>query len=249
MGDEHDKIRDIIRLRGQRPLDLAGQTTALIVVDVQRNFVDSELPFLRTAEHLSPGVTAGYRRRLETTVLPTIGRLVDRFRTLGLPIAFTGTGTPRGDGSDLPAWLQSFDEISLSLLGEAMWPAPRDRSWAIEPVVPHDGEFVVNKTSSGAFATTELEHRLREAHVRSVVVTGLTTEVCVATTAREAADRGFDVVVVSDGCTALSDAMHEAALEAFALAFGAIRPAAAVLEALGQGRSATAGAVPAAGRR
>ena len=233
MRDEHEKVNDIIALRAQRPLHLAPEATALIVVDVQRNFVDPEQPFMRALERMSAGVTSGYRRRVADIVLPNIARLLESFRAAGAPIAYTATGTRRDDRTDLPGWLRGFDELAGSRLGEGTWPAVEEPSWRIAPsIAPADGDLVVNKTSAGAFATTDLERELRERGVGSVVVTGLTTDVCVSTTAREAADRDFETIVVSDACTTLSAAMHDAALGAFALAFGTVRPTAAVREAL-----------------
>jgi nicotinamidase-related amidase len=120
----------------------------VIVVDVQSNFVDQEQPFMRAAERMSPGVTAGYRRRLEHTVMPNIARLVESFRAAGLPIAYTGTGTRRYDRGDLPGWLRGFDELSQSLLGEPMWPQVEDPRWDIDPsLAPAEGDIVMNKTS------------------------------------------------------------------------------------------------------
>lgn len=233
MNGEHDKVKTVIRLRNQRPLNLEHGATALIVVDVQRNFVDPAQPFMRAAELMSPGVTDGYRHRLEHTVMPNISRLVERFRAAGLPIAYTGTGTRRDDRADLPGWLHGFDEMSNSLLGEPMWPPAEDPSWDIDhSIAPDEADLVVNKTSSGAFATTDLERSLRQRGVESLVVTGLTTDVCVSTTAREAADRSFDTVVAADACTTLSEAMHTGSLEAFALAFGSVRPTEAILAGL-----------------
>jgi nicotinamidase-related amidase len=92
---------------------------------------------------------------------------------------------------------------------------------------------VLNKLSAGAFATTGLEHRLRHQGVESVVVTGVSSDVCVATTAREAADRGFKTIMVSDACTTLSQQMHDASLQTFNLAFGWVRTADEVLVMMG----------------
>ena len=158
MRDEHEKVKDIIGLRAQRPLQLAPEATALIVVDVQRNFVDPEQPFMRALERMSAGVTSGYRRRVADIVLPNIARLLESFRMAGAPIAYTATGTRRDDRADLPGWLRGFDEVAGSLLGEAMWPAVEEPSWRIAPsIAPAEGDLLVNKTSAGAFATTDLE--------------------------------------------------------------------------------------------
>ena len=71
--------------------------------------------------------------------------------------------------------------------------------------------------------TTKLDQTLHNLDINSLVVTGLTTDICVTQTARETADRGFRVIVAEDACTTLSEEMHRAALTAFALAFGRVR--------------------------
>ena len=91
------------------------------------------------------------------------------------------------------------------------------------------GEIVVNKTSSGALASTKLDQTLHNLGVNSLVVCGLTTAVCVTQTAREAADRGFRVVVAEDACTEMSIELHKAALLAFSWVFGRVRPTADIV--------------------
>ena len=90
----------------------------------------------------------------------------------------------------------------------------------------------MNKLSAGTFATTGLEQRLHHQGIDSVVVTGVSSDVCVTATAREAADRGFQSIMVSDGCTTLSDRMHQASLDTFNLALGWVRTTAEVIEQL-----------------
>ena len=98
-----------------------------------------------------------------------------------------------------------------------------DPSWQIDPALePRAGEIVVNKLSAGTFATTDLAEQLRSRGIDRVVVTGVVTDVCVSTTAREAADRNFTVVVVSDACTTFSEKLHQANLETLHV-FGWVR--------------------------
>ena len=92
--------------------------------------------------------------------------------------------------------------------------------------------MVVNKTSSGTLNSTMLDQTLRNMGIESVLVCGVTTDVCVETTARDAADRGFDVTIVEDACTAFSSDLHRAALQAFSYAFGRVRNTRAVIDAL-----------------
>jgi len=138
-----------------------------------------------------------------------------------------------GEGRDLPCWLRAFDDLGLATLGSRIWPPINDPSWQIdEDLTPQPGEPVLSKFSAGTFATTGLEQRLRNQGIEAVVVTGVSSDVCVSTTAREAADRGFQTVVVSDGCTTLSEQMHQASLDTFNIAFGWVRTAEEVVALL-----------------
>jgi nicotinamidase-related amidase len=223
---EHEQIVGIISAKNRTPLELEPRRTALIVVDMQRYFTQPSFPFTDVFEKLSPGSSAGYLNRVRHTVIPSIRKLLDSFRAAGSPVVFTAVGTETGDGRELPCWLRSFDELGLAILGKRVWPAVTDPSWKIDDALRSlPGEAVLNKLSAGTFATTGLEQRLRHQRIENVVVTGVSTDVCVTTTSREAADRGFRTVIVSDGCTTLSEAMHGASLETFNLAFGWVRTA------------------------
>jgi nicotinamidase-related amidase len=203
----------------------------LLVIDVQRYFVHPDQTFGQVFERLSPGVTTGYFRRVRDTVLPNIRRLLDGFRARGLPIFYTATGTQTGDGRDLPGWLRDLDQLGLAVLGQRVWPRVGDPSWQVDDAVaPQAGEPVLVKCSSGPVASTRLDQTLRHLGIDLVVVTGLTTDVCVTQTAREMADRGFTAIAVEDACTTLSDEMHRSALQCFNIAFGRVRSTAEVLQ-------------------
>lgn len=223
---EHEQVIGIVRMKNQTPIALDSSRTALLVVDMQRYFTQPAFPFTQVFEELSPGFSAGYLKRVRETVIPCIQSLLSCFRTLRAPVVFTAVGTEAGDGRELPCWLRAFDELGLATLGRRVWPPIGDPSWEIdESLKPLAGEVVLNKLSAGTFATTGLEQRLRHQGVESVVVTGVSSDVCVATTAREAADRGFRTILVSDGCTTFSEQMHQASLDTFNIAFGWVRTA------------------------
>jgi nicotinamidase-related amidase len=230
---EHDLVLDIIRRKSAQPLVIDPARAGLLVIDVQRYFVHAGYPFSQVLESLASGVTAGYFGRVQSTVLPNIQRLQQAFRAVNGPIFYTATGTALGDGRDLPGWLQTFDQLGLMLVGSRVWPRSGDESWQVdESVAPRSGEPVLLKGSSGPFNSTGLEATLRHLSLTTLVVTGLTTDVCVTQTAREAADRGFSVVVAEDACTTLSEEMHRGALAAFGLAFGSVRSTSDVVAAL-----------------
>lgn len=219
--NEHEQVMGVVSGKNQSPIDLDPVRTTLIVVDMQRYFTEPSHPLLQVLEAMSPGVTKGYNERVRTTVLPNTKKLLAAFRAAGAPVVFTATGTETGDGKDLPFWLRSFDDLGMSVLGSRVYPDTDDPSYEIDSELnPQKGEVLVNKRSAGAFATTGLEQQLKNLEIETVVISGVTSDVCVASTAREAADRGFKTILVSDACTTLSEEMHRASLETFNIAFG-----------------------------
>ena len=86
--------------------------------------------------------------------------------------------------------------------------------WEIIPeLVPHEDDPIVDKAGSGAFYSTELEHMLRRRKIQNLVIFGVTTEVCVNTSLREASDRGFDNLLLEDCCAATVKDLHKAAVD------------------------------------
>jgi nicotinamidase-related amidase len=249
--NEHQQVLGIIRAKNSTPIEPDPRHTALIVVDMQRYFTQPSYPFTQVFENLSPSVSTGYLKRVREIVVPAIQKLLGVFRDLGAPVVFTALGTEAGDGRELPCWVRALDELGLATLGKRICPPVSDPSWGIDQALaPRQGEVVLNKLSAGAFATTGLEQRLRHQGVNTVVVAGVSSDVCVATTAREAADRGFQTIMVSDGCTTLSKDMHQASLDTFNIAFGWVRSADEVVGVLrSKIGAAQPGAVAAAEQR
>lgn len=218
---DHEAVLGIIAEKSKASLHFPEEGTALIVVDLQRAFVqpDGRFPALMSA--LAPGAIQQYRERIGTTVVPNAKRLIAAFRKAGLPVAFTGVGTRTGDGSDLAGWLRGFDEVSLQVIGTPVWPGVEQTDWAMDDAVGNrTGDIVVQKTTADPFISTDLADQLQSKGVGTVVVCGLTTDVCVAATARGAADRDFQTIVAEDACATLSEQLHRASLDVIGLAFG-----------------------------
>ena len=223
MSDDQ-KIEEMIRQKERAPIALEPERTALVVIDVQRFFTRPDSEFAQLFEELAPGALDGYFQRVNSSVLSKIRELQNCFRSLGLPVIHCIFGSYTQDGQDLPCWLKDFDKLSLQLLGRRSNPVVNGASWQIDDAVaPLPGEIVLNKTSSGALSSTNLDQTLHNMGITSLVICGLTTAVCVGLTARQMADRGFRVVIVSDACTELSQQMHDAALLSFSHVFGQVR--------------------------
>jgi nicotinamidase-related amidase len=233
MSGAHDKYMALQRHRNAAPLTLDPRTTALVIVDMQEYFLNPASPFSQAYERVVPGVMGHFQERGRGVVEPSLRRLLDFFRAGGLRVVFTTVSSALPDGADLMPIFRQRNEASRAAIGDVAIP-PRSDDWSriVATLEPRPGELVVNKTTYGTFSSTGLDHALRALGVTSLVVGGVVTNVCVETTARDAADRGYEVVLLDDGCAAFSPEIHEATLLSFQGPFGRVRTTDEVLALL-----------------
>lgn len=183
-----------------------GNGLALLIIDMQRDFLEAG----GFGEALGNDVS-----RLQT-IVPTIKQLLETFRTLQLPIFHT-IECHQPDLSDCPPskLRRGRSELKIGDVG------PMGRILVIgEPgnaiipeLKPLPGETVISKPGKGAFYKTNLESLLQKQKITHLIITGVTTEVCVQTTMREANDRGYECLLVEDATASYFPEFKQSTLE------------------------------------
>lgn len=181
--------------------DIDPARTALLVIDMQRDFLDPRGMIEQEGADAS----------LLRAIVPRVGRLIDWARGKGVRVIHTREGYAP-DLSDMhPAKRARYSGQRSGPLGRFLIRGEAGHDFHPD-LCPAHGEWVVDKPGFGAFFATDLDTRLRDAGIERLILCGVTTSCCVASTLREAVDRGYDCITVEDCCAAIDLDDHDRAI-------------------------------------
>ncbi len=188
------------------PFTFDPATTALVVIDMQRDFI----------ERGGFGETLGNDVSLLQAIVPTTAALLALCRAKGITVIHTRE-CHRPDLSDLFAAKRDRGQPSLRIgdpgpMGRILV-AGEDGAEIIPELSPKSGELVIDKPGKGAFYATPLAEHLLQHGITNLIFAGVTTEVCVQTTMREANDRGYNCLLIEDATESYFSAFKAATLE------------------------------------
>ncbi|MBE7731412.1 isochorismatase family cysteine hydrolase [Komagataeibacter sp. FXV3] len=208
--------------------NLAAKSTALIVIDMQQDFLSETGYFAKQ----------GYDPSRLRSILPVISKLIATCRDVGIRIIHTRQGY-RSDKADMTPYEKW--RRNICGIGDANVLVRGSPGFEIVPEIDvRPDDIIIDKTCNSSFTYTDLEHVLHAQDITHLIFTGCTTDVCVHTSLREACDRNFQCLTVSDACASGDQYAHEAALHMITVengVFGTISDSYSVINGLSKIRN------------
>ncbi|MCH2210549.1 MAG: cysteine hydrolase [Fuerstiella sp.] len=212
--DSPDSLRDWIM--PWPAFDVDWDRAGLIIIDYQNYGASSDCGLIPMLVQQHPDVAEYYVPRIRHSI-SNAQRLLNEFRKMQRNVIYTRHGALLPDGRDMIARRQRRDADARDQSDRpTLWPKGSREHQIVDELTPLDDELVIDKNSSSPFNGTGIDQLLRNLNVETLVVTGMATDMCVETTARNAGDRGYNVIVVEDAVATFFEEHHYAALSAMA---------------------------------
>lgn len=186
--------------RSPRDLPFVADHTALLLVDMQRAWLEPEFD-----PHLQDADARYFLQRTRTQVIPNQQKLLAAMRGARQNVLHTLIESLTADGRD-----RSLDHK----LSDMHLPKGSPQAAIIDELAAGENEIILPKTSSGVFNSTPIDYVLRNLQTRHLIIAGIVTDQCVDMAVRDAADRGYLVTLVEDACATYTEARHLACLNA-----------------------------------
>jgi len=212
--------------------DVDWSRAGLVVIDYQNYSSNPDCGVANMLVEQFPKVAEYYLPRIRETVT-CARRLLDAFRQNNREIVFTRHGALLKDGRDMIARRRKRDDDSVASTDRpTLWSKGSFEHQIVAQLAPLDDELVIDKNASSAFNGTGIDQLLRNLNLETLVIVGMATDMCVETTARDAADRGYNVIVVEDAVATFFAEHHLAALSALARVYTQVWSSEQVLHAM-----------------
>ena len=200
---------------------LKRENSALLIVDVQYLCAHKDYgPFVAAKKKGEEAAMEYFKDRLDV-VVPNIAAVQKAFREKGMEVIFAKIESYTLDGR----------ERSRGHKAKGIFAAKGSKEAQIlEEIKPLENEIVFPKTAAGVFNATPIDQILRNMGIENLFITGVVTNNCVENAVRDACDRGYSVVLIEDGCTAMTEDLHRASIRALTDHFAKIKSSGEVID-------------------
>ena len=203
--------------------DVDWSKVGLLIIDFQNYGSNPECGVMQMIAERYPDVAEYYVPRICEVAVPNARRLLDLFRKTKREVVYTRHGALLRDGRDMILRRRQRDADSVSQTDRpTLWSRGSLEHQVVTELAPLDDELVIDKNASSPFNGTGIDQLLRNLGLETLVIVGMATDMCVETTARDAADRGYNVIVVEDATATFFPSHHANALSAFARVYGQV---------------------------
>jgi len=186
---------------------------ALVIVDMQKYYLESDSVYSEYFNYLYPGSLDYIRNRTNEVTIPNIIKMIKYFRDLNLPVIYLKLCSRQPDRGDLHRFFKKTYDDGLVRGFAGVYPVESEPAAdIIDELKPYPDDIIVNKTTFSPFSSSDFDSILQMMNIKTLVFTGLATSQCVETTARDASDRGYEVYHIDDAQADYDEIVHEASL-------------------------------------